>query len=77
MKKLLVLALFSTLLTACGTPTVEDFIEDPELLGETLGECAMNMAQGKNSDTEECTNAMKAQNKMSQNMINGMMKQYQ
>ena len=76
MKKLLAAIPVTVLLTACGAPSVEDLIEDPELLGKIIQECTMKMAQGKDSDSEECKNAAEAQKKMAGNMMKGMMKQF-
>ena len=75
MKKLLLAVPFTVLLTACGPASVEDLMEDPELLGKVMQECTMKMAQGKDSDSEECKNAAEAQKKMANNMMKGMMKQ--
>lgn len=75
MKKLSLAIPFAFLLTACGSPSVEDYMEDPELLAEVLQECTMNMAKGEDTDTEECKNAAEAQAKMAGNLLKGMMKQ--
>lgn len=75
MKKLLLAIPFTVLLTACGPASVEDLMEDPELLGKVIKKCTMKMAQGKDSDSEECRNATEAQKKMASNMMKEMMKQ--
>lgn len=75
MKKLLLAIPFTVLLTACGPASVEDLMEDPELLSKVIQECTMKMAQGKDSDSEECQNAAEAQKKMTGNLMNGWMKQ--
>lgn len=76
MKKMLFIAPFALLLTACGTPTVEDLIEDQELLAEIIQECSTLMMQGKDTNTDECKNAQLAQKKMVENMTKGIMKQF-
>lgn len=59
MKKLILIA--STLtLVACNAPTVEELVENPELLTHTLDECEELYIQDKNTDTAKCNNAMKA-----------------
>ena len=73
MKKLLVAVPFSVLLTACGAPSVEDLVEDPKLLIEVSQQCAIKMAEGKDIDTEECRNAIKANQQMAEAMLNGML----
>lgn len=72
MKKILLLSSSIFLLTACGTPTVEDLIEDPQLLAEVTMECQTLMAQGKDTNIEKCQNAQKAALKMSKNMMKGL-----
>ena len=74
MKKTVFIIPLVTMLTACGAPSVEDLMEDPELLGEITLECNTLMAQGKDTKTEECINARKAMTQMSKNMMKGMMK---
>lgn len=61
------------ILTACGEPSVDDLIEDPELLAEVAQECQLMQMQGKDVDTEECNNAKEAVSKMTKNMMDGMM----
>lgn len=70
-KVILTTSLFG-LLTACGTPSVEDLIEDPELFGKISQECQMLTMQGKDANTEECNNAKKAGVQMSKNMMKGL-----
>lgn len=74
MKKMLFVAPLVMMLSACGTPSVEDFIDDPEMLGEVLQECQMLQMQGKDASSEECVNAKKAARQMGKNMMNGIMK---
>ena len=73
MKKLVVMTCTMILLAGCGTPSVEDLIEDPELLAKISGECSMMMAQGKDTKTEECENAKQATLKMQQNIMKGIL----
>ncbi len=72
MNKLLLAIPFTVLLTACGSTSVEDFMEDPQLLGKALVDCTMEKAQGK-PESEECKNAMEAQKKMAKNLMKGLM----
>lgn len=72
MKKLLVIAATALMLTACGAPSVDKLVENPELLMEISVKCQMMMAQGKETDTEECNNAREASEKMAENMMKGM-----
>ncbi len=75
MKKAFLAMPIAILLTACGAPSVEDLIENPEKLAEVSADCNMLMAQGKDTDTEECNNAIEATKQMMGNMMNGVMKQ--
>ncbi|GAA4094911.1 EexN family lipoprotein [Zhongshania borealis] len=75
MKKVLLALPIALALTACGSPSVEDFIENPEKLQAALEKCNMLVAQGKDADTEECNNAQTATQKMMNNVINNTMKQ--
>ena len=55
MKKLLLLGSF-LLLVACGAPTVDELLEDPELLQKVVMEC-----ENQNDlESEKCLNAAKA-----------------
>ncbi len=72
MKKLLVIAATAFMLTACGAPSVDKLVENPELLAKIAGECQMLVAQGKSSDTKECNNAQEAAEKMAKNLMNQM-----
>lgn len=56
--KLLLVFPFTMLLTACGPTSVENFMKDPKLLNETLQECTLKIAQGKDANSEECKNAI-------------------
>lgn len=75
MKKLLLIAPFALMLTACGGPSVDDLLEDPELLTEITLECTKLVMEGKDADTEECKNALLAQQKMVENMTKDVMDQ--
>ena len=59
------------MLIGCGTPSVEDLIEDPEKLSEINLECQMMKIQGKDTNTEECNNAKKAFAQMAKNIMKG------
>ena len=52
--------------------TVESLVKDPEKLGKVLGQCMLLQAQGQNTNTEECNNAVKAQQIMAENMMKGL-----
>jgi len=72
-KKILLIAASALMLSACGTPTVEELVDDPQLLSEVLEECRTLMMQGKAGDYEKCTNAQTATVKMTQNMVKGFL----
>lgn len=75
MKKAILAMSMAILLTACGAPSVDELIENPEKLAEVTADCNMLMAQGKDTDTDECNNAAEATKQMMNNMMNGVMKQ--
>ena len=56
------------LLTGCGPPSVEDYMEDPELLATAIDECTLEVAQEK-SQSERCRNAEKAAETMGRNLL--------
>ena len=62
------------LLTACGPPSVEDYIEDPEMLAEAIDECTLEAAQGKRQ-SERCRNAEKAAETMGRNLLRSVLPQ--
>jgi hypothetical protein len=66
MKKFFLVVPFACLMTACGDPSVEDLLGDPELLGKTMQECEEKMAQGKGDDSESCKIVTEAQKKMAE-----------
>lgn len=72
MKTTVFIASLAFLLTACGTPSVEDLIENPEKLYEITAECLTMQMQGKDTNTEECINAKEATQIMTKNMMNGL-----
>ena len=76
MKRVLLSASMILTLTGCGPASVEDLMEDPEKLAEIAQACAMKMSQGKDTNTEECNNAIEAQKQMAGNMMQGLMKQF-
>ncbi|WP_418132315.1 EexN family lipoprotein [Aeromonas veronii] len=73
--KLLLVVPFTMLLTACGPTSVENFMKDPKLLNETLQECTFKIAQGKDANSEECKNAIEAQQRMATNLMKNMLGQ--
>jgi hypothetical protein len=64
MKKLFLVLPFVCLITACGDPSVEDLLEDQELLGKTMQECIAKAAQGEKDTSEKCNNANEAYKKL-------------
>lgn len=67
-KKLVTLAVFGTLcLGGCGEKSVEDFVNDPVALRETLQECLVGKTTG-----QECENAAQASQKMVQGIMKGL-----
>ncbi len=74
MKKLFLALPFVCLITACGDPSVDDLIEDPELLGKVFQECIAKSAQGKEDDSGKCKNAVEAQKKMAKAIYNNAIK---
>jgi len=74
MKKLFLALPFVCLITACGDPSVDDLIEDPELFGKVFQECIVKSAQGKEDDSEKCKSAAEAQKKMAKAIYNNAMK---
>lgn len=76
MKKLLLAVPFTLMLTACGAPSVDDLVEDHELLVEITQKCAKLLMEGEDTDTDECNNAQSAQKKIIENMTKGLMKKF-
>lgn len=72
MKKSIFAASLAFLLTACGAPSVEDLIENPEKLEQINQQCMTLLAQGKDTNTEECNNAREAQAQMLKNVVKGL-----
>ncbi|GAC25139.1 MAG: hypothetical protein CL579_05480 [Alteromonadaceae bacterium] len=60
-------------LAACGTPSVEDLVDDPELLSEVLAECTEKLMKGEEVKTEECQNATEAQKQILNNVMKGLL----
>jgi hypothetical protein len=52
--------LSAVLLTACGSPSVEDFAEDTELRRDALFECK-KLKPSERNDSDECQNAIEAE----------------
>ncbi len=50
-------------------------MKDPKLLNETLQECTLKIAQGKDANSDECKNAIAAQQKMATNLMKNMLGQ--
>jgi len=74
MKKLLLALPFVFVITACGDPSVEDFLDDPELMGKTAQECIGEKAKGEKDESEKCKNANEAQKKYLNAMLNNAKK---
>ncbi len=73
MKKLLVVLPLVFGLSACGTPSVEDLVDDPELLSEVLEECTAKLMKGEDVKTEECQNATEGQKQILNNVMKGLL----
>ncbi|MEI8649615.1 EexN family lipoprotein [Paraglaciecola sp. Hal342] len=63
MKKLLVLLPLVFGLSACGTPSVEDLVDDPELLSEVLEECTSKLMKGEDVKPKNAKMPPKPRNK--------------
>ncbi|MCZ0945399.1 MAG: EexN family lipoprotein [Gammaproteobacteria bacterium] len=74
MRRAFLVAAITASLAACGPPTVEEFIEDPEMLAEVMEECQLEVAQGK-PKSEECRNAQEAAETMAANLMKETMGQ--
>lgn len=68
MKKIVLGFALTVLMSACGAPSVQGFVDDPELLGDTMTECMMEQAQGQPA-SERCRNAQKATERMGRNLM--------
>ena len=68
MNKIVLGFALTALMSACGAPSVQDFVDDPELLGDTMTECMTEKAQGQ-TVTERCRNAQKATERMGRNLM--------
>ena len=68
MKKILLGLSLTVLLSACGAASVEDFMEDPEMLSEAMQACMMEKAQ-RASASEKCRNAEQATQRMARNLM--------
>ena len=75
MKKILIAVPVVFLLTACGAPSVEDLVKNPDKLSEISEKCMNLMKQGESTDTEECKNAKEAQVEVAKNMMKGVLGQ--
>ncbi|GAC34053.1 EexN family lipoprotein [Paraglaciecola polaris] len=73
MKKIIGILPLVFALTACGTPSVEDLIDDPELLTDVLAECTAKLMKGEDSKTQECKNAAEAQKQILNNVMKGLL----
>ena len=67
MRKLLLIIPFAFVITACGAPTVEELVADPELLKATIAEC-LELSPSDVVDSEACANVQAA----NMQLINGM-----
>jgi len=73
MKKLLLVP-FVCLISACSAPSVEDLMDDPELLSKSYQECIVKTAKGE-EETETCKNVNEAQKKMGEALLKNLKKQ--
>ncbi len=72
MKKLLLIIPTALLLAAC-TPSVDDYVEDPELLSEAMQSCSKAAMEGREILGDKCDNVAKAQKKLVDNVLKGLM----
>ncbi|ABG38917.1 hypothetical protein Patl_0387 [Paraglaciecola sp. T6c] len=73
MKKYMLILPLVCGLSACGTPSVEDLVDDPELLSEVLATCTEKLMKGEEVKTEECQNATEAQKQILNNVMKGLL----
>ena len=72
MRKTVLAISLTTLLSACGPPSVEDYIGAPEMLAEAIDECTIEAAQGKVA-SEKCRNVQEATAIVGQNLMRSML----
>ena len=68
MKKVLLAVPFVMMLTACGTPSVEELTADKDLMKEAIAECTA-MAPADAQESELCMNANKANMEIMTKMV--------
>jgi len=72
-KSFLLLPIFCATLTSCGAPSVQDFLDDPELLSKTTNTCLEQMfKKEKQIDEKTCQNAKEAQVQKTKNALNSI-----
>jgi len=79
MTRLLTIFLFPTFLcftlTSCDdTPSVQDFLDDPELLQKTTKQCIEQVLTNEVYDKETCENAKEAQIQKTKNALDLILK---
>ena len=72
MKKVFLALPVAMMLTACGTPSVEDILENNDLAKELTLEC-QQMTRNEIADSQKCTNLVLAMKKVQKKQIKKMM----
>jgi len=72
--KLIKILPMALLLSACGTPSVDELKNDQDLLEDTVFECQKMKPSAMKKD-EGCQNAIKATEEIAMESINGAMKE--
>ncbi|MCJ8313022.1 MAG: hypothetical protein HRU38_06720 [Saccharospirillaceae bacterium] len=72
-KQLLLISLIPLIIMSCsGKPTVQDFLDDPELLSKTTNQCITQVFGDEVHDKETCAIAKEAQIQKAKNAINSI-----
>lgn len=69
MKKMMTICLGVLFLSGCFGPSVEDMVEDRQLLKQVLNECRQMGFVAR--EEEKCKNALKAQGEIAKNALQG------
>ncbi|MBQ4834541.1 EexN family lipoprotein [Pseudoalteromonas sp. MMG010] len=72
MKKLLCIIPTVLLLSACS-PSVQDYVDDPQKLAEAIESCMKAEMEGKEIVGDQCKNAAQAQKQVMKNALNGLL----
>ena len=74
MKKVFFATPLVFLLGACGAPSVETLMENPDQLEKVSVDCMEKAAQGRDANTEACNNAAEAQSRLGENMMRHLLR---